>query len=260
MGSVDRTANRNQQCHKFPFVIEMSPRRPPPRRPRQAPARVQRRRPPNVAAAVPPAPPSPPRAPPPDPSDPPPSPWRNSTAKELLRKDIIDGETDKYKGPKGIFFSRTEYQRYKFKNFSGNYYALKGKIRDDKENADGGRRAFAHDNPIIQQRRAGSGCFYYPGSAVQKQLRAHVAAGDTDGKSPAEVRLMSRIYRKRGELTSDQFKNFLWYERRRREKAQQSEKFTERLRFITARINPNDQINEDDEEEAAAEEEEKRDD
>ena len=189
-----------------------------------------------------------PTNPPTDNAEDPPTPWGKSKAKEILRQDIISGEINKYKGPTGIFLSRKIFQKYKFTNFSNNYYSLRKSVRSNLQVASAGRQALHHDEPLILEHRQQAGVFHYPGSAVQKALCAAVKAGETYGKTPTQVRAMNGVYQRRGELTASQFSNFLTYERRRFEKKQQEDKFQEQMRFINARIHPEgSQLNEEEE-------------
>ena len=177
----------------------------------------------------------------------PPSPWRNSKAKKLLHADIVSGRTDKFKGPTGIWNSRPEYKLYDKKNFSSNYYSLRKTVISKVEGAKKGRDALARDTSLLAAHRRERGVFYYPGSAIQQQLRKDVQLGLTDGKTPAEVRASKAIYRQPGGPDLEQFANHLSYERRRRERSTNTAEFQERMQFITAQINPiNDEENEED--------------
>ena len=179
----------------------------------------------------------------------PPTPWGKSTAKQLLRQDIISGETKKYRGPKGIWLSRPEYQKYKIDNFSSNYYSLRKSILSNLQVASAGKQALRHDEGRILEHRVQAGIFHYPGSNVQKALCSAVRSGETIGKTPSQIWASNPVYRRRGELKEGQLANFLAYERRRFEKKQQADNYQERMRFINARIDPRgEQLNEEEEE------------
>ena len=169
------------------------------------------------------------------PPPPPPTPWEHSTAKRMLHDDIVNGETKKYRGPTGIYYSRTIYQRYPFKNFSSNYYSLRKAINGRLELKEKARAAYQHDHALVENARSAK--FYYPGSLVEKQLRFDVQKGFTKGKTASEVLGSRKVFEESG-LSRETFSNCLSAERRRHERMLNDKDYRERMRFINARIDP----------------------
>lgn len=142
-----------------------------------------------------------------------------------------------FRGPTGIFNSRPEYQKYKIENFSSNYYSLQKVIKRRVQMKNKARAAFEHDRSLVDNNHGNS--FYYPGSLVEKQLRRDVQQGFTDGKTPSEVFAGRRVFVE-SELPLQKFSNFLSYERRRHHRMLHEEAYQQRMRFINARIDSND--------------------
>ena len=167
----------------------------------------------------------------------PPTPWGKSSAKKQLHDDIVSGETKKFKGPQQIFMSRDLYQRYPYPNFRSNYYGLRKAIKKRMDLKAKASAAYIHDKPLVEKKRKEG--FYYPGSAVQKQLRYDVQHNFTDGKTPEEVFFGRDVY-KGSKLDLNKFGNHLSYERKRHERMMNEEDYQERMRFINARIGEDD--------------------
>ena len=176
--------------------------------------------------------------------DPPPSPWRNSRAKTLLQQDILSGRAKTFKGPSALYQSRPEYKRYKKANFINNFYSLRKSLESMNTVAAAGLQAFRNDVGRLAQNRVG---FHFNGSALQRQLRRDVVEGLTANKTPSEVRESRALY-KDAPITLQQFRNYLWQERRRVERRSQSAQFRERMQFITGQIDTNNPINNNNEE------------
>lgn len=165
----------------------------------------------------------------------PPSPWKKSKAKKILYDDIMSGRTALLSGPTAVYHSRPEFERYKQTNFVQNYRTLRKAIQTRRVASNAGRQAFAHDYPIILERRNQSGQFFYNGSTLERQLRHDVQRGLTDGKKPTAVRNMRQVYQNQN-VSHKQFVDFLWHERRRHQRNLQNSEYRERMRFINARI------------------------
>lgn len=173
-------------------------------------------------------------APPPPPGGSPPSPWRKSRAKQILHDDIRSGHTKLFQGPTAIYKSRTIFQKYKKENFVSNYYTLRKALQNRADAAEAAVAAYTKDKPLLVAARDKKG-FYYPNSALQKQLRLDVKNGLTDGRTPSDVRSTRHIYRPK-HIQLAQFSDFLSFERRRFKKMQQMEAFHDRMEFINTRI------------------------
>ena len=181
-------------------------------------------------------------------ADRPPTPWGKSRAKQVLQDDILSGEVNKFRGPTGIYKSRTIYQKYKFTNFSNNYYTLRKTLGARVKAAAAAKHAFENDAPVLQARRNRIGTFHYNGSDIQKQLRSDVRHGRTRGLTPSQVYWSRRVYWKDNRLPLEKFSNHLWHERRRHERGLHSEAYHDRMQFVTAPINVDDNNKTDEEE------------
>ena len=164
--------------------------------------------------------------------DGPPSPWAKSRAKKMLHDDIVQKRLQNMK-PKQIWMSNALYKKYKLENFRTNYYSLREAIKTRVTLKAKAHDAFQHDEPIILQRRQQK--FYYPGSAVEKQLRYDVQRGFTDGKSADQVKQSRQVLRNSG-LSVPEVSNFLAYERTRHHRKLHEEEYAERMRFINATV------------------------
>jgi hypothetical protein len=77
-----------------------------------------------------------------------PTPWRNSPAKKLLTKDIIDGRISDDMSANRVFVMRPEFQLYKYANFTTNLRNLRKTVNKLQDLADGDEAAFAHDESL----------------------------------------------------------------------------------------------------------------
>lgn len=72
------------------------------------------------------------------------TPWMNSEAKEILRKDILEGKIDGMTA-KAVYVMHEEYKDYNVTNFTQNLGNLCQAIRKDQGRAVADAAAFAHD-------------------------------------------------------------------------------------------------------------------
>lgn len=61
--------------------------------------------------------------------------WKKSKAKEMLKKDIMDGVVTDELDPKHVYDMRDEYKNYEYKNFKVNLQNLSSSIRNQKQAA-----------------------------------------------------------------------------------------------------------------------------
>ena len=174
-------------------------------------------------------------------TDDPPAPWRTSRAKKLLHDDILAGRTDNMTGTQ-VFCTRAVFQRCRVENFASNFCDLRKALCARKESANAGRVACLHDKQILAQHRSQT-TFHCNGSNVQRHLRHDVQKGHTAGKTPTQVvALRPAVCNVPGSSTG-QFRNHLCHERRRHERMMHNEVCRDRIRFLTAEVNPNDTTN-----------------
>jgi hypothetical protein len=113
-------------------------------------------------------------------------PWRNSHAKKLLTKDIIDGNIDGM-APKRVFVMRKEYQAYKYENFATNLRSLRKQVAEKQGLADDDEAAFAHDE-MLGLRVNSKPYPRWQGSVAEQLLKQDIDNGRHVHMKPRELK------------------------------------------------------------------------
>ena len=126
----------------------------------------------------------------------PPEPWRNSKAKKLLRKGIIDGDYPESMEPELIFYSKPEFQEYDFDRFKDNLDNLREAIELHQDRADDDASHLAHDHLLRGDPPAQTAKGYprWEGSDAEKLLKADVDAGRHLAMEPSELHAFREEY------------------------------------------------------------------
>jgi len=114
-----------------------------------------------------------------------PPPWKDGEAKELLRKDIVNGKIDG-KGPKEVYNMRPEYRAYKYDNFVTNLRNLRKSLAELQERADDDAAALAHDE-ALDLRSNGKPYPRWQGTEAETLLKLDIDNDQQKNKTPREL-------------------------------------------------------------------------
>ena len=112
--------------------------------------------------------------------------WRNSHAKMLLTKDIIDGSIEGVDA-KRVFVMRSEYQLYKYSNFATNLRNLRKTVTKQQGLADDDEAAFAHDERL-RLRVHNKPYPRWQGSVAERLLKQDIDNGRNLNMTPCEMK------------------------------------------------------------------------
>jgi hypothetical protein len=115
-----------------------------------------------------------------EPTDPP-SPWRNSHAKQLLKKDIVAGCVTSSMPAEEVYAMRPKwYKGYKFQNFKTNLENLHKRMSKDQNRASEDLAACLHEMQIPRPQAAAVAAAAYPrwqDSEAEQLLKNDIEAG-----------------------------------------------------------------------------------
>jgi hypothetical protein len=119
--------------------------------------------------------------------------WKNSEAKELLRKALINGDISldgsmKQQDVYGLFSTRPEFANYADYNaFLGRLHALQKQLNDEK-NAASDAAALAHDRQIFPKATHNHrGELRWEGSEAERFLRLDIDDGNHERMKPQDL-------------------------------------------------------------------------
>lgn len=124
------------------------------------------------------------------------SPWRQSKAKKLLIKGILDGLYPSSMKPQQVYLLRTEFQDYPYERFRDNLKNLRAALKRDTERADSDHAALMSDLELHPPDKAVHNKDYprWVGSAAETLLKFDVTQGNHIGKTPEELYFMHEEY------------------------------------------------------------------
>jgi hypothetical protein len=118
-----------------------------------------------------------------------PSPWQNSAAKALLRKDILDGKVVDSMKPKEVFQMRMEYAAYDLDKFRANLSSLRESIKLCHAKADSDSTDLAKDRRTRPPpTHTSKGYPRWDGSAAARFIKEDADKGLLQQLKPAELR------------------------------------------------------------------------
>ena len=104
--------------------------------------------------------------------------WQNSLAKEMLKKDILDGLVTADMKPKQVLAMRQELYEPYAKNFAANYRSLQRSLQALHDRSEEDDAWIVHDQSLFPRTDVDSlGRPRWDGSAAQQLLRDDMAAG-----------------------------------------------------------------------------------
>jgi hypothetical protein len=116
-------------------------------------------------------------------------PWKDSTAKQMLTKDLNDGMVTPDMKPKQVFQMREELYTPYAKNFASNYRSLQRSILALHTRRDEDDAWVAHDRLLCPPQAVDPhGYPRWDGSAAQRLLKQDVAVGKHEELRPKELR------------------------------------------------------------------------
>jgi hypothetical protein len=107
--------------------------------------------------------------------------WRDSKAKSLLKKDLVDGTiplSNAEMDAVDVYLSRVEFTEFRFENFRSNLRALRKKIKEKKRLACEEKAALEHDRILFPKCLVNSkGEPRWEGSNAEQQLKLDMDQG-----------------------------------------------------------------------------------
>ena len=121
--------------------------------------------------------------------------WGKSTAKQLLRNDIIVGEVNESMDPNTVYLMRPEYGKYALKNFKTNLKNLIQAVKKDIQRMQKDCEDYGHDIARLREIRANDPPrLSWHQSVAQKLLKKDMERGKHKTMDPEELYLERAAY------------------------------------------------------------------
>jgi hypothetical protein len=121
--------------------------------------------------------------------------WKNSKAKQQLKKDILDGTVPPHWKPKQVFATRPELYKDYEKYFATNLRNLRASIKAHQDRADEDYAAVLHNLAFYPRSLMDPrGYPRWDGSTAQVLLKQDISAGSHEGINPKVFRLTREEY------------------------------------------------------------------
>jgi hypothetical protein len=144
----------------------------------------------------------------------PPTLWIKSEAKEILKKDIIDGIVNDTMDARYVYLMHEEYKEYDFKKFQNNFRSLKKVIKKHIHRAQDDDACLKHDLVDHHRNDVTSGGFpFWDTSNARVLLKKDIDEGLHNQMRPMELWQSRNEYQ---EFTLKKFRDHVTQESRRR--------------------------------------------
>jgi hypothetical protein len=124
------------------------------------------------------------------------APWKESEAKALLKRDILNGKITQSTNLDKLWQSSVLYKRFPLQNFKTNVKSLLKSVEKYQERAIRDDQALEHDmhiHPPVATKTSGEPLLW-DGSLAQTQLKSDVANGFHQDMTPKELWMSRRSY------------------------------------------------------------------
>jgi hypothetical protein len=161
--------------------------------------------------------------------------WAKSEAKKMLLEDIVSGRIDGWQ-PKQVYEDPARHDLYKYykrENFSTNLRNLREYVKNHRARAATDSIAMAETRRELANHRNPNAAPRWDGTRAQAILQRLIANGETANKKPAEIRASKPEFLV---YTGEQFRNHLTHKKRRLYRRDNSNEFSQHMKFLQSKI------------------------